>query len=738
VTNPATHDEPPTIDQARAIAATGLRVLPIKPGRKNPPMASWQNAASVEEKAINAWWNGLYRDHGIGIAMGPQPDGRNIFAIDIDTHDDMADGFVTLNELESKHGDLPETVTSITGSDGEHRLYRAPANAVIRNQQASGQRIGPGVDVRGDGGQIVVAPTIHPDTKRPYRWAAGLAPWEHPIANAPAWLLALVVDKPIPPPSSPPPRASSSDSPADMLRDRWNWRDELARQGWTQARTQGDDIYYTRPGKDVRQGHSAVLHGLDGPFVVFTTDISNDLRRLGHVTADGSGFAFSPLEWYAAHHHGGDLSTATRALRVEMGFTHSTTTTQTPQDGADDEIGAPEETYDDILRAMLVDWDTFWEVDHNEADWLAEPIIAAKRSTAIFAPGGTGKSLLALYIAASLATGTKIFGRPIQPISVLYLDYEMTADDLAERLTSMGFDEHDLGHLHYALLPSLPGLDEPEGGKAVVRLAEMCDAQLVVIDTFGRAVHGDENEADTVRAWYRWTGIHLKHAGRAFVRVDHAGKDVTKGQRGTSAKNDDVDVVWQMAAKDGGAYTLTAKKRRMGWVPLSVDLVMDESGSMRFDLVNGHVWPTGTAEMAAVLDDIGCPVECTKRFARAALKEAGKTGRDTVLTAAVKYRKERSVTYHFASDAALTESDKSVDIGDDNTGNHGGNHGPETDREPPREPPNAKNANTQLDDGGNHFGNHGEPPSDANGNQTASSMGAVVPSVPKDDDLELF
>jgi len=281
-----------TIDQARAIAAKGLRVLPIKPGRKNPPMASWQTAASVEEKAIAAWWNGLYRDHGIGVAMGPQPDGRNLFAVDIDTHD--ANGFDTLAALEAEHGPLPATVTSITGSNGQHLVFAAPAGVVIRNQQASGQRIGPGIDVRGNGGQIVVAPTIHPDTHRRYQWAPGGAPWQAEIADAPAWLLDMVVDRPAPAPTPPrqqldtPAAMFRKASAADMLRDRWDWASELAATGWQQGRSDTNgDTYYTRPGKDPRQGHSAVLHGTDGPFVVFTTDISAELRGLGHLTRDG-------------------------------------------------------------------------------------------------------------------------------------------------------------------------------------------------------------------------------------------------------------------------------------------------------------------------------------------------------------------------------------------------------------------------------------------------------------------
>jgi hypothetical protein len=292
------------------------------------------------------------------------------------------------------------------------------------------------------------------------------------------------------------------------------------------------------------------------------------------------------------------------------------------------------------LRALLINWPDFWAKDHGEVDWLVEPILAAKRSTAMFAPGGVGKSLLALWMCAQLATGGTAFGRRLRQVDVLYLDYEMTEDDLAERLEAMGFGGADLTRLHYALLPSLPGLDEPEGGKAVVELARMVDAELVVIDTFGRAVHGDENEADTVRAWYRWTGLHLKAEGRAFNRIDHAGKDIAKGQRGTSAKNDDVDVVWQMTRGDGDTFKLTAKKRRMGWVPEIVDLVRHEDPHMRYELLNGRSWPSGTSDAVADLEDLGIPADAPVRASSQALRDAGKKYAQAVITSAVKFRKE--------------------------------------------------------------------------------------------------
>jgi hypothetical protein len=56
----------------------------------------------------------------------------------------------------------------------------------------------------------------------------------------------------------------------------------------------------------------------------------------------------------------------------------------------------------------------------------------------------------------------------------------------------------------------------------------------VVIDTVSRAIDGEENSNDT---WLNQLGI-------AMIRLDHSGKDETKGMRGGSAKSGDVDAVW--------------------------------------------------------------------------------------------------------------------------------------------------------------------------------------------------
>ncbi len=295
----------------------------------------------------------------------------------------------------------------------------------------------------------------------------------------------------------------------------------------------------------------------------------------------------------------------------------------------------------------LVDWVEAYGCGDDPARWLAEPLLPAAGAVAIFAKGGTGKSLLALWLAAGLATGRGPAG-PAEPIEVLYLDYEMTLDTVVERLEDMGYAEPEgLAHLHYASLPSLAPLDTAEGGRAVVEMAGRLGVALVVVDTFGRAVNGEEDKADTVRAWYRWTGQLLKTAGIAFLRIDHAGKDVARGQRGTSAKNDDVDIVWEMTAREHGEFLLRATKRRVSWVDERVVLRQTSvDGVLAYHWDGGTTtYLAGTKDVAEMLDKLGAAVDISRREAMILLRDNGHGRANNIVADALRWRRE-ATQYH--------------------------------------------------------------------------------------------
>lgn len=302
-------------------------------------------------------------------------------------------------------------------------------------------------------------------------------------------------------------------------------------------------------------------------------------------------------------------------------------------------IAAGPATADRLANARIGFDAEFWAGADDVEDFLVAPILARGRGHLLYAPAKAGKSLLALWLAASAALGHEVLHQAAgTPLKVVYVDLEMTPADVRDRLTDMGIGpDDDLSNLIYYSLPALADLNTPLGGSELVALAAHHEADLVVIDTISRAVHGEENANDTAIGFAKHTGTPLKAAGIALLRVDHAGKEVDRGARGGSAKVDDVDIVWQLTPRDRGHFTLKATHRRVNWVPEEVDLEQHAS-PLRYTTGLGS-WPAGTQAAAATLDRLGIPVDHGRNKVRAALREAGHTIGTDVLAAAIKYRK---------------------------------------------------------------------------------------------------
>ena len=164
-------------------AKCGRPVFPCHPRSKKPLTQYGFKDATTDLATVGKWWR-QWPDANIGIATGA-PSG--IWVLDIDGDE----GEATLATLQAKHGAFPDTVTVISGGGGKHFWFKMPPGQTIRT---SAGKIGPGVDVRGDGGYIIVPPSIHPNGT-PYVWSDGKGLSDLEPAKAPAWLLELVTEK---------------------------------------------------------------------------------------------------------------------------------------------------------------------------------------------------------------------------------------------------------------------------------------------------------------------------------------------------------------------------------------------------------------------------------------------------------------------------------------------------------------------------------------------------------------
>jgi P4 family phage/plasmid primase-like protien len=157
------------LDAALAYAAAGIPVFPLRRRAKDPYTQHGFKDASTNAAQIRSWWR-RWPQANIGIPTGRA---SGWLVIDIDTK-----AGATYDQLAAL-GTLPATRIAQTGSGGLHLVFRYPTDQEIRN---SASKLAAGVDVRGEGGYIVAAPSV--TVVGQYDWTNELPP-----VDAPAWLL---------------------------------------------------------------------------------------------------------------------------------------------------------------------------------------------------------------------------------------------------------------------------------------------------------------------------------------------------------------------------------------------------------------------------------------------------------------------------------------------------------------------------------------------------------------------
>jgi hypothetical protein len=154
-----------------------LPVFPLIPDGKIPATPNGFKDATTHELAVCQWWKDT-PEANIGLPTGQR---SGLFVLDVDPKNGGLDSLAKLPEL-------PPTRTARTPSGGFHYFFRW--QPPLGN---SAGKLGPGLDTRGEGGYVVVPPSII-EGKR-YEWMN-----EDDPAELPEWLLKRL----LPPPSSPP------------------------------------------------------------------------------------------------------------------------------------------------------------------------------------------------------------------------------------------------------------------------------------------------------------------------------------------------------------------------------------------------------------------------------------------------------------------------------------------------------------------------------------------------------
>ena len=138
----------------------------------------------------------------------------------------------------------------------------------------------------------------------------------------------------------------------------------------------------------------------------------------------------------------------------------------------------------------------------------------------------------------------------------------------------------------------------------------------------------------------------------ALIRLDHSGKDETKGQRGGSAKSGDVDAIWRMKKEAETVFSLECEAARLHIPVGQKQIVIHRETEPR---LHHRVEPTGGAglgkarvdDLIAWLDGHNHPDGMTVRDAADALRDGGHKATQSIIAQAVKQRKERVAGWDF-------------------------------------------------------------------------------------------
>lgn len=293
----------------------------------------------------------------------------------------------------------------------------------------------------------------------------------------------------------------------------------------------------------------------------FNAALNSAAMTVGHHVPAFLSYADAEAWLYEAAEHNGSveyqkpravLATIRSGLFAGMRTPRTNSRAPRTDDPEPPALETPEAAED---RFAPLDWVALWEHDFSQTKFMPGGLWEHGQQVALIGNGKVGKSVLILEWAYRCAAGQPflgVAGSPTpdgRPVRILYLDRENSQRDIVTRLRGFGASPEQIVEIVYLSFPPFRPLDAADGAHEVMELVEKYSPDAVIIDTVSRFVAGKENDAETWLSLYRLLHSRLKATGVTGIRLDHFGKDAEKGGRGSSAKSQDIDHVWELTAE---------------------------------------------------------------------------------------------------------------------------------------------------------------------------------------------
>lgn len=564
------------IDIARSYIEAGVPVFPcheceieeidqatgeiITRPEKSPYTPNGLNGATRSERIVKIWFGERYIDAAIGVPTG---ESLGAWVLDIDKHGDR-DGYKWLEEMEKKHGKLPPTATAKTANGGTHIFFKHVKG--VRNRAA----IAPGVDTRGDGGYIVAPGSLMADG-RSYAWLNHDGPGLPPFADAPQWLLDLVIAKA---PTTIEARAdyvySGAGERSSKVYVERSFEDELRKASGAPIGQRGQQLYASA---------CAI-----GEFVAAGLIGRSDAESEIYNAAVASGVAAKDGERQTRDRIRRGLDKTRNSPRVipELEYENDNTPLPKPEkitdfierskakkaqkdatSGAEQEGATTDDEIDDKPKPRRERFEKTWfsEIKEGEPkEMFVKGAFGVREFTTVSGLPGTGKSVIITDAACHVASGMEWHGRKVKQGLVVYVAAERKK--LTERRMMAFRKRYGAGDIPLLVLGGrldfTRDLKDARDLITAIKEAEIESGQeciWVILDTLTRVFGaGDQNASKDMTKFVQSCDEILMSTTAHVTAIHHSA---WSGERGKGAIDLDgaVDASF-MVKKDHGKYKL--------------------------------------------------------------------------------------------------------------------------------------------------------------------------------------
>jgi RecA/RadA recombinase len=553
------------VETALRWAGLGAKVFPCHPNKT--PLVMWQELATTDEDTIRDWW----AKHPFAI---PAISTDNLLVIDADRKSGI-DGVAVFAEFcTTERIGTSGAMRVRTPSGGEHFIFRTEEATGIGNKTG---RLPKGVNVRSDGEDYIITPGTLRDDGSKYEVIAGPSPETmlglDEIGLAPEPLLsALAQPRPAQAGHFAQPSLGVSHSREERLED-------IDLSGIDLSATTGtiiNDVDRKRAiGLLARIAEDVALSPEGARSDTLNIAVFSAGRDVASKLLDANEVEATLME--ASHKNGLIASDGEAAARktIKSGIEGGIRKLPPPvgADPARGTMGAPTAASQAgaFLRSKL-----WWHGDpspYGELTWLAKGMIPAGTVGLVAGQSGAGKTFVTLDLAAAVMTGEPFAGRKVETRGgVLFIAAEGAFEIpkrlnalVEERVRPLGLADVNPDALPFTMLDTCPALlrdgrmNEHSIGVLIETICAAAAAMeekyslpltMIVIDTVAAcAGFTDENDAGQAQSLFNALRMLASASGATVVGVDHFGKAVETGTRGSSAKEAAADFVLAVLAE---------------------------------------------------------------------------------------------------------------------------------------------------------------------------------------------